>query len=64
MLTPLPHKEKNNKILPLEPFSGRLQGMEKAKTEPIVKWLRMVDKPLVVKEGDKKGAEPEDKQKR
>ena len=33
---------------------------EEAETEVIKKWLRMVDKPLSTKEGDKKDAEPRD----
>ena len=37
--------------------------MEKEdKTEAIVKWLRTVDKPLAVKEGDKKDAEPKNEE--
>ncbi len=31
---------------------------EEAETKAIEKWLRMVDKPLAKKEGDKKDAEP------
>ncbi len=31
---------------------------EEAETKAIEKWLRIVDKPLVTKEGDKKDAEP------
>ena len=38
---------------------------EEAETKAIEKWLRMVDKPLEIKEGDKrrrkKDAEPRDK---
>ena len=33
---------------------------EKAGTKAIEKWLRMVDKPLAKKEGEKKDAEPRD----
>ena len=33
---------------------------EEAETKAIEKWLRMVDKPLETKEGDKKDAEPRD----
>jgi len=33
---------------------------EKAQTEAIRKWLRMVDKPLAKKEGDNKDAKPRD----
>ena len=31
---------------------------EEAETKAIEKWLRMVDKPLATKKGDKKDAEP------
>ena len=31
---------------------------EEAQTEQIEEWLRMVDKPLTVKEGDNKDTEP------
>ena len=31
---------------------------EEAETKAIEKWLRMVDKPLAKKKGDKKDAEP------
>jgi hypothetical protein len=34
---------------------------EEAKTKAIEKWLRMVDKPLEKKKGDKKDAKPRDK---
>ena len=38
--------------------------MEKEdETKAIVKWLRTVDKPLAVREGDKKGTKPKDEQK-
>ena len=33
---------------------------EEAETKAIEKWLRMVDKPLGKKEGEKKDAEPRD----
>ncbi len=33
---------------------------EEAKTKAIEEWLRIVDKPLAKKEGDKKDAEPRD----
>jgi len=33
---------------------------EEAETKAIEKWLRMVDKPLETKEGDKKDAETRD----
>ncbi len=33
---------------------------EEAETKAIKKWLRMVDKPLVTKDGDKKDAELRD----
>ena len=39
--------------------SERLKDMdEEAETKAIEKWLRMVDKPLSTKEGDKKDVEP------
>jgi hypothetical protein len=34
---------------------------EEAETKAIEKWLRIVDKPLGTKEGDKKDSEPRDK---
>jgi hypothetical protein len=34
---------------------------KETETKQIEKWLRMVDKPLGTKEGDKKDAEPRDK---
>ena len=34
---------------------------EEAETKAIEKWLRIVDKSLATKEGDKKDAEPRDK---
>jgi len=34
---------------------------EEAETKAIENWLRMVDKPLATKEGDKKDAESRDK---
>ncbi len=34
---------------------------EETETKEIEKWLRMVDKPLETKKGDKKDAEPRDK---
>ncbi len=33
---------------------------KETETKQIEKWLRMVDKPLAKKEGDKKDAEPRD----
>ena len=34
---------------------------KEAETKAIEKWLRVVDKPLETKKGDKKDAEPRDK---
>ena len=34
---------------------------EEAETKAIEKWLRMVDKPLATKEGDKKDVKPREK---
>jgi len=60
-----PKKEDENVIDTITP-RGKDRGEEltdmdeEAETKAIEKWLRMVDKPLATKEGDKKDAEPRD----